>query len=384
LPVTENWAFRLIRHAPGCTQLIASHRFLENDFYTAELECLRAPVELGASNRPGFRWISRWSERLSASIYPSYLASRLKSRHVDVVHSHFANIGWRYRKLAPSLDCAHVVSFYGWDYEHLATVEPKWKPRIDRLFGDADLVLCEGPYGAKTLARLGCAEDKIRVCRLGVEVDRIPFHARQKKENALNLLQLASFTEKKGHRDTIRAFAMVASTCPNSTLTLVGRGDRAIVEDIESFIRSSRLGERVRILPGIDFPRMHGFMRDFHVFIHPSRRTATNDCEGGAPVVLLDAQATGMPVISTRHCDIPDEVVDGETGVLAEEGDVPAIAAAIQRFYAMGQSEYQQFSARARAHVASDFNASTCSKLLPQLYSEAIEFRKAKQESSNA
>ena len=32
------------------------------------------------------------------------------------------------------------------------------------------------------------------------------------------------------------------------------------------------------------------------------------DCEGGAPIVLLDAQATGLPIISTKHCDIPDEV----------------------------------------------------------------------------
>ncbi len=55
------------------------------------------------------------------------------------------------------------------------------------------------------------------------------------------------------------------------------------------------------------------------------------DCEGGAPVVLLDAQATGMPVISTTHCDIPDEVVHGETGLLSPEKDVGALAELIKK-----------------------------------------------------
>jgi colanic acid/amylovoran biosynthesis glycosyltransferase len=39
-------------------------------------------------------------------------------------------------------------------------------------------------------------------------------------------------------------------------------------------------------------------------------------------VTLIEMAATGMPVVSTRHCDIPSRVIDGVTGLLADEGDV--------------------------------------------------------------
>ena len=66
-------------------------------------------------------------------------------------------------------------------------------------------------------------------------------------------------------------------------------------------------------------------MEGYHVFIQPSCYTATRDCEGGAPLVLLNAQATGMPVITTTHCDIPDEVIHNETGLLTAERDIEGL-----------------------------------------------------------
>jgi colanic acid/amylovoran biosynthesis glycosyltransferase len=292
-----------------------------------------------------------------------------------VVHSHFANIGWRHRQLASALGALHVVSFYGWDYEYLPTIRPQWKARMQQLFEQADLLVCEGPHGAGVLARLGCAQHKIRVCHLGVEPQRIPMYRREKGPGELRLLQIAAFREKKGHLYTVRAFAEAAVRCPEATLTLVGSGDATIIDEVNALVAAAGLQDRVTLVPGIDFSRLHESMRDFHVFIHPSLHTEQKDCEGGAPIVLLDAQATGMPVISTLHCDIPGEVVDGSTGLLVAECDVAALAQAICRFYQMGQDEYDGFGARARAHVSAEFDVATCSERLAGLYADAIQTR---------
>jgi colanic acid/amylovoran biosynthesis glycosyltransferase len=368
LPMTENWIYRLIRHVPGCRQLVAAPRFTDNGFDLPQVEFLRPPMQLqhdGAATFP-----RRLVDTCLSKLYPLYLRLRLRDRRIAIFHSHFANNGWRYRRLASALGASHVVSFYGWDYMHLGYVRPRWQGRIRQLFRDADLLVCEGPHGAQTLAGLGCPADKIRICRLGVETDRIPVHARTKHGGELKLLQIASFREKKGHVYTARAFIQAAADCPGATLTLVGSGDASIIDEVRAMISSAGLSDRVTLLPGIDFSRLHAFMADYHVFIHPSVHTAQMDCEGGAPVVLLDAQATGMPVIATRHCDIPSEIVEGSTGLLVDERDVDGLADAIRRFCAMDQAEYDGFAARARAHVCEHFDARACSASLAEVYRE--------------
>lgn len=373
LPMTENWIFRLIRYVPGCRQLVVAPRFLDNDFYLPQVEYLRSPLQLPEIAVAGLRRLGQLANAVLARLYRPYVRLRLRHRRIAIFHSHFANNGWHYRRLAAALGARHVVSFYGWDYTHLGHVRPRWQGRIRQLFREADLLVCEGPHGAATLAGLGCPAHKIRVCKLGVETDRIPVHARGKRAGELRLLQIASFREKKGHVYTARAFIEAAADCPGASLTLVGSGDAAILGEVRGMIASAGLADRFTMLPGIDFSRLHAFMADYHVFIHPSVHTPQMDCEGGAPVVLLDAQATGMPVIATRHCDIPSEVIEGSTGLLVDERDVHGLADAIRRFCAMEQTEYDAFAAHARAHVIGQFDARACSAALAEIYRQLAQ-----------
>ena len=67
-----------------------------------------------------------------------------------------------------------------------------------------------------------------------------------------------------------------------------------------------------------------------HIFISPSITASDGDTEGGAPVTIIEMAATGMPIVSTRHCDIPEVVEDGVTGFLAPERDVNGLISNIQ------------------------------------------------------
>lgn len=62
------------------------------------------------------------------------------------------------------------------------------------------------------------------------------------------------------------------------------------------------------------------------IFLHPSVVSADGDTEGGAPTVLLEAQAMGLPVVSTLHADIPNVTVPGKSALLVAERDADAIA----------------------------------------------------------
>jgi glycosyltransferase involved in cell wall biosynthesis len=67
-------------------------------------------------------------------------------------------------------------------------------------------------------------------------------------------------------------------------------------------------------------------LRDADVFAFPSHYE-----NEGHPLVVLEAMAAGLPVVSTRYVAIPETVLDGETGLLTETGDVGALASAIRR-----------------------------------------------------
>jgi len=58
-----------------------------------------------------------------------------------------------------------------------------------------------------------------------------------------------------------------------------------------------------------------------HLFLSPSVTAADGDTEGGAPVAIIEAAATGLPVVASLHADIPEVIRDGETGWLVKDGE---------------------------------------------------------------
>lgn len=375
LHTTENWIFRLIKHQTHTQRYIASDRFFDCSFDLPGARKLRLPLQQSLDETSQLTGLRRWTRAASRILYPGYLRVVLRHLKIDIVHSHFAQVGWRYQSTARQLRALHVVSFYGWDYVRLSTINPSWGPKLKRMYSMVDCFICEGPHGASLLVQNGCPESKIRIVKLGVEPDEIPFFHREKRAGMLRLLQVASFKEKKGQIDTLNAFADALQRWPSMHLTFIGAAQGEIHDALSCVIQARGIAEQVSLLPGVKFDELHAAMREHHVFIHPSRHAHDGDCEGGAPVVLLDAQATGMPVISTTHCDIPQEVVDGTTGILCDERDVPSLANAIGFFCEMNKNEYTKYSIAARKYIEQNFDARDCAAAMELLYQELVAAR---------
>lgn len=363
---TENWAYRLIRDLPDCSIVVGAERFLRTNFYDPRFEFIEFPFR--PWDVPRRNLIERAANALICHallpFYPRWLAGH--AGRVDIIHAHFGFIGWRFLATSKLLGAPLVVSFYGADYARLPNEQPVWRKRYHELFSAMAMAFCEGEHGRRQLIGLGCPPDKVQVLHLGVNSAEIAAKAPDKQAGQLRLVQVATLREKKGHLFTIRAFRHALETCPGMTLTLVGSDPEERRERLKRELGPAE--SAVTFLDGIDFTRLHEFLRQFDVFIHPSVHAANGDCEGGAPVVLLDAQAVGLPVIAARHCDIPDEVLDGETGLLADERDVEGLSKAIRRFYSMEAGNYAAFSARAVAHVAHHYDATANARLLRATY----------------
>ena len=377
LNITENWMLNIIRAAPDIRNIITALEF-NNNFPLYEDIRYWKPKKAFHRSRKIRHLIENKMFVLLRQIH-----ILLNKGKFDLIHCHFATVGCANRKLAKLLKKPLIVSFYGYDYEAYPNRFPAYHTHYQRLFRQADLFLCEGHYGASILVKKGCPANKVMVCRLGVKAKTIPFVQRKKAAGELNLVQVARFTEKKGHVVALKSFIEALEKCPNMHLTLVGElpGEATAKDDPSQKIKAKLLEliklhsieDKVSFKPLVPIKELHESLTPYHIFIHHSVWTSDGESEGGAPVVLLDAQATGMPIIASKHCDIPDEVIDDKTGILCEEGNVKETSLAIERFYKMGQQEFDQFGLNGRNHVEQHYDIENNGKVLAEAYSTVIK-----------
>lgn len=366
LKPTENWTYRILKHTPVEETHILAQRWEPGPFHDPAFQYHTWPVRRVTENDNAGKWWNFFVRR-THGLQESLLAAELRG-HVDLLHSHFSFMGWRMRSLAPRLRVPHVVSFYGYDYENLPFSEPAWNERYKTMFQEVDLFLCEGMHGVELLARQGCPREKLAVARLGVDTSSIAFApARDVSDVRFEFVQIATLTAKKGHADALKAIAIAAREV-DVGYTIVGREADVHRSDLEKLAAELGISERVRLVDGIDFARLHEYLAGFDAFLHPSRYSPDRDCEGGAPVVLLDAQAVGLPVVATTHCDIPGAVVHGSTGLLTPEADPTALARSIVDLVRMPRDRFVAMRAASRDHVRAEFDLSVCGPSLARIY----------------
>jgi len=369
LPQTQIWMYNLVRFLP---RDVESHILSET---TENLEQFRLPNIHPLSEEPG--WI----------YYRDYLLRLLKIRHhlgflvdwatrvrANLLHSHFGNIGWTNLDAARRAKVKHVVSFYGYDASYLPSRDAAWRKRYQELFQRADLFLCEGPHMADCLATLGCPWEKILVHHLGVRLEEIAFRPRTwDPSTPLRVLIAASFQEKKGIPDAVDTLGRLRKQT-RLDITIIGDANeeprsQAEKRNILDAIDRNGLRQHIRLLGY----RSHSVLLEeayaHHIFLSPSITARDGDTEGGAPVTLIEMCATGMPVVSTRHCDIPEVVKDRITGLLAGERDIEELVAHMH-WLISNPDKWFSITEAARKHLDSRYDARTQGTKLGKIYRE--------------
>jgi colanic acid/amylovoran biosynthesis glycosyltransferase len=295
------------------------------------------------------------------------LALVLGRSHAALLHVYFGHIGIH---LLPYLRKARlpvIVSFHGAD----AGVDVKRASHLRplrRLFDIATLILPRSEAIAADLMALGCPEEKIRVHRTGIPLDRFPFAQRYVPEDGQwRLFQACRLIPKKGIETTLRGFARFLEQYPGAKLTVAGEGPlaRALVE----------LAEDLRIAGRVSFPgfvsqaKLRDLLYHSHLFLHPSV-TGPDGNREGVPNAILEAMAAGLPVVATQHGGIPEAVLDGETGLLAPEHGDAELAEAMC-WMAANPEAYETMSANAGRSVAAKWEIHAQTRLLEALYDEA-------------
>lgn len=205
-----------------------------------------------------------------------------------------------------------------------------------------------------------CGEElqgKVRVVHCGVDpsVFKRPTHRADpvdSERTALRLLCVASYEEVKGHRYLIDACAQLRERGIDFELDLIGEGPCRT--DVERRIADADLGTRVHIHGAQPRDVVRRMMSEADVMCLPSVPTAQGKREG-IPVVLMEAMASSLPVVSSRLSGIPELVEDGASGILVEPRDAAALAHAIERL-AHDPDLRADMGAAGRACIEARFN----------------------------
>ena len=283
----------------------------------------------------------------------------------DVVHCHFGPVGAMAALLKDTgaLRGRLVTTIHGYDIT--SYVKEKGSEVYNHLFKVGDIFMPISERWRKELLRLGCPEEKIIVHHMGVELDKFTFLPRGTRDDqAINVLTIARFVEKKGVEYGIRAVAKVLSSCPDIHYVIIGDGP--LRDNIQKLIRDLKLEGKIELVGWKSQDEIVALMREADILLAPSVTSVDGDQEG-IPVVLMEALAQGLPVLSTQHSGIPELVRDGESGYLVPERDVDALSDKLL-VLSNERDRWQDMGMAGRKYIEEEFNIYSLNSSLVRTY----------------
>jgi colanic acid/amylovoran biosynthesis glycosyltransferase len=280
-------------------------------------------------HRSPFRWVRRiWNVQLRRTPPQAYrdeiesMEAHLKADGCQLLHIYFGNNGLFWLPFLRKRQIPAVVSFHGADVQ-VNVDSPTAKRWLRDLFAFCALVLARSESLGSALLGLGCPPEKLRIQRTGIPLDTFCYSARQRPANGgWRLLQACRLVEKKGLELTVRSFSAFLKHYPNANLTIAGDGP--LRGPLMELAANLQLDGRIHFPGFVGQSDLLDLYQNSHLFLHPSEQTPDGNREG-VPNSLLEAMATGLPCIATRHGGIPEAITHAESGILVPESDLAGV-----------------------------------------------------------
>ena len=291
----------------------------------------------------------------------------LERRPADLMHIYFGHTGVHLLPLVEEWKKPCVVSFHGMDIQERPQQEG-YDAQMRALLQVVPLVLARSRSLFAALEKWGCPPEKLRLNRTGIPLEQFPFQQRpMPADGSWRFVQACRLVAKKGLGTALRAFAKFHALHPKAKFSIAGDGP--MKAELEAMIGELGLREAVELRGFLSQADLAALYARSHVFLHPSEMPPDQNQEG-VPNSMLEAMATGLPVLATTHGGIPEAVTHERTGLLVPERDDAALFAAMQHVTAETDFLYILGQAAARA-VREEFEQGRAVEKLEGFYDEA-------------
>ena len=296
-----------------------------------------------------------------------YTVPFLKSNY-DILHCHFGPnglVGSFLREMG--IRGKIVTTFYGYDLSSYLTI--KGTDVYSMLFKNGDLFLPICKYFRSKLVDIGCDSNKIEVNYINIDISKYKFIKRViKKTDVFEILTVAVFEERKGYEYSLKAIKELEKTKKNIRYTIAGDGLQK--NKMIKFIEDLKLQKIVNFVGRVNQKELIELYNMSHVFLLPSITTEVDDQEG-TPTVILEAQATGLPIITTKHSGIPEIVLDNESGFIVPERAINAITDKLN-FLIENPGELEKMGYKGRKFIEKNFEMGRSNSVLENEYKKLI------------
>jgi glycosyltransferase involved in cell wall biosynthesis len=286
-------------------------------------------------------------------------AEVLGARHL---HAHLANVAADVAWLASAFGkAAQPAKRWSWSFTMHGPTELYSTERFNlaRKVANADAVVCISEYTRSQLMYLSEPESwgKLQVVHCGVDTERYCY-VTPEHGASLSVLCVCRLVPAKGLDVLVGAVAALSERGTEVRLVLVGSGP--LEEALRSKTRKLGLEGQVFFEGAVGQDDIARYYADADVFCLPSFAE-------GLPVVLMEAMATGRPVVATRITGIPELVEDGVSGFLVAPGSVEQLVGALERLAASPELR-EQMGLAGRQKVVEAFDARRCAGQVADIF----------------
>ncbi|GEM_PF-4552006 len=360
---------RSIRHPHAHPDLAAMHEF--------KPRIVRIPVPDRVRPKDLVRGMAKSSPRIDLMVESARKASKIDHPSTplmawnkslpflrgkfDIIHAHLAELGREYLEIMQILGIPMVVNFRGSD---VAIDVARWPDRYQPLFQKAPRFIAISENTKRLAANYGCDPARISVIPTEVDSSYFEFYDRINRGESIPLIiTVARFHWIKGLNYALEAMALLKKSGVKFRYLVLGGGDR--LDELMMAIRDLDLNDHVELAGEKDRQGVREALYSSHIFLMPSLFE-------GLCTSVLEAQATGLPVVATRVGGLPEAVKQGETGFLVPSRDPAALAERL-RFLIEHPQERLEMGRKGRAWIEQNFSMDRLIPELIGLYKEVIQ-----------
>lgn len=244
----------------------------------------------------------------------------IQQQCVKLVLAEYGPVGVHWLPVCQKAGIPLVVYFHGFDATR-GTILKNYQLKYKELFQYTSKVIVVSKPMQQLLIDWGAPADKVVLNHCGADLSMFRYSTR-KAENQ-TLLSVGRFANTKRPDLVIKAFAKVVEQVPTAQLRMAGAGK--MLQECKALASQLKLNDKVHFIGVITPQQVAHEMHEANVFVQHSMTTPDGETEG-APVSIMEAGATGLPVVSTQHAGIPEIVEHAVTGYLVPEGDIDGMA----------------------------------------------------------
>jgi len=292
------------------------------------------------------------------------LASYLTKQQTHVVLAEYGVTGALVCEACRLAKVPLVIHFHGFDASDKSILK-EYGGLYLKAFAYASRIIAVSALMKRKLIDLGAPSEKVLYLNYGVDTDL--FTPGRPSDHPAVFLSVARFAEKKAPHITIMAFKDVLSEMPQAKLVMAGDGP--LWESAKQLVTRLELYDAVSFVGAQSPAQVAALMRTAAIFVQHSVEASSGDSEG-TPNSILEASASGLPVVSTRHAGITEAVIHGLTGFLGAEKNVDEMAA-FMKLLAKDPGLCDKLGVAGREHIMRNYNQTVQIAKLDAVLTEA-------------